>query len=432
MERQDKTEYRRDEIAVSVIVPFFNRKEYLEECIESLIQQGHCGEMELILIDDASTDGSMDLCRQFVDAFSHKKLIQHSVRKGAAYSRNEGINAARGQYLFFMDSDDRIEERMFEHALSAVEDKPDLVLFDYVQLMGGQVLEVKKPVGDSPEGLLQIEELLDNPYWNMQLPAPAWRYMLRRGLCQDCRLQFPQLEYGEDSLFTMDVLACAQTVYYLKKDIYGYRIQVEDSLTKRAQLDKSKMLAYFKARFEKAAEWMCRKPEKQVFLQQWTQQWCMQCIRGFLFETDWLRMVRELSKACKEIPAEYLADVTGGLSVDTYFQRYKYQLLAAMSAAQTVYMLPACEDNVQLVRKLNEQEQVIKTFLDNNTDAGNHNLAYVRNSGYCVRNLQESLAKEDHSNSLFVICHWKRVLNSIQQQLAESGIRAEQMILLEW
>ena len=64
MERQGKEGNGKDEIAVSVIVPFYNCKEFLEECIESLIRQGHGGEMELILIDDASTDGSMDLCRQ--------------------------------------------------------------------------------------------------------------------------------------------------------------------------------------------------------------------------------------------------------------------------------------------------------------------------------------------------------------------------------
>ncbi|MCI8373337.1 MAG: glycosyltransferase [Lachnospiraceae bacterium] len=432
MERQGKEGNGKDEIAVSVIVPFYNRKEFLEECIESLIRQGHGGEMELILIDDASTDGSMDLCRQYLDAFVHKKLIQHARRRGVAYSRNEGMHAARGQYLFFMDSDDRMEELVFEDVLSALEDGPDLVLFDYVQLLGGQVLEVKKPVGDCREGLLWKEELLENPYWTMQLPAQAWRYVLRRGLCEDCQLQFPQLDYGEDSLFTMDVLACAQTVYYLKKAVYGYRIQVEDSLTSRAQLDQSHMLTYFQARFLKAAEWMRREPEKQAFLQQWVQQWCTQCIRGFLFEMDWLRMVRELGQACQEILPEYLAEVTGGLPVDTYFLRYKYQLLSAMEAAQKVYLLPACEDNVRLAKKLNAQEQVIEAFLDNHTEAGNHNLTYVLEAGYCVQNLRESLSREDHSQSLFVICHWKRVMNSIQQQLAESGIRAEQMILMEW
>lgn len=432
MERQNGAECGKDEIIISIILPFFNRKEYLEECIKSVIRQKHCEEIELILVDDASNDGSMDLCRQYIDSFPHKKLIQHSVKKGVAYSRNEGMNTAHGKYLFFMDSDDRLEEMVLDDILSAIQTKPDLVLFDYVQLLGEQVLEVKKPVGDCQEGLLRKEEILSNTYWNMQLPAPAWRYVLRHGLQRDCRLQFPELEYGEDSLFTMDVLACAETVYYLKKEVYGYRIQVEDSLTSRAQLDKTKMLAYFKARFQKAAEWMRQYSEKQEFLQQWTAQWCTQCIRGFLFETDWLRMIREIADACKEIPPEYLAEFMGGLSVGEYFLRYKYQLLAAMHAAGTVYLLPACEDNVRLAEKLNVDERVIETFLDNNTDSDNHNLTYALDSGYHVRNLKESLEKDDHSNSLFIICHWKRVINSIQQQLADYGICEENMIQMEW
>lgn len=457
MESNSRMEKQKDGIVLSIIIPFFNRKKYLKECLQSLWQNimdgglmsnevnthalpnGRVQKMtnsankmiEIILVDDASTDGSIEVCNKYIQKFQHIKLISHTSKKGVANSRNEGMQAANGQYLFFIDSDDRMEKQVLSNLLAAVRKNPDLVLFDYVQLMEDKVLEVKRPVGNCEEGFYQKEEILDNPYWNMQLPSQAWRYLLRRELQREQNLQFPDLEYGEDSLFTMDVLLYAKTVYYLKKEVYAYRINVQNSLSSQAMQKRKKILPYYKARFAKVAEWMSRYQEKQVFLQQWFCQWCTQCIRSFLFEKDWLRMIQELAYSCKEIPSTYMTDVTEDLSIDTYFLRYKYQLLTAMHAADKVYLLPTCQDNVILAEKLKKDGGLIHAFLDNNISAGNHNLKYAKELGYFVYAVKEILAKKEEP-ALYIICHWKRVIDNIQQQLLEHGIQMEQMILMEW
>ena len=101
-------------IKVSIIVPVYNSKIYLRRCLESLVNQS-LEEIELILVNDSSTDGSVDILKEYKEKYSNKiVLINLKENKRPGGARNEGIMIAKGEYIGFVDSDDYVEKEMFE------------------------------------------------------------------------------------------------------------------------------------------------------------------------------------------------------------------------------------------------------------------------------------------------------------------------------
>ena len=93
---------------VSIIIPVYNTEAYLEECLDSVISQS-LRDIEILCINDASTDSSMQILRKYARKDSRIKVLQNSVNQGLSYTRNVGIDNACGEYIQFVDSDDWIE-----------------------------------------------------------------------------------------------------------------------------------------------------------------------------------------------------------------------------------------------------------------------------------------------------------------------------------
>ena len=100
------------DVKVSVIVPVYNVEKYLDRCLDSIINQT-LNEIEIILVDDGSTDSSGEKCDEYKKKDLRIKVI-HKKNKGLGYARNSGLEVATGKYIAFVDSDDYIDRRMFE------------------------------------------------------------------------------------------------------------------------------------------------------------------------------------------------------------------------------------------------------------------------------------------------------------------------------
>ena len=97
---------------VSIIVPVYNAEKYLERCVSSLTKQT-LKDIEIILVDDSSTDSSLEICKQMAEKDSRIKVI-HKMNEGAGLARNAALSIANGEYIGFVDSDDFVELNMFE------------------------------------------------------------------------------------------------------------------------------------------------------------------------------------------------------------------------------------------------------------------------------------------------------------------------------
>ena len=112
-------------IMVSVIVPFYNVEEYLEECLESIRQQTFT-EIEVILVNDGSTDGSRQICERYCEKDNRFKLINQE-NQGQSVARNRGVKESIGQFIMFVDSDDVIKENIVEVLFSYMKEDVDIV-----------------------------------------------------------------------------------------------------------------------------------------------------------------------------------------------------------------------------------------------------------------------------------------------------------------
>ena len=112
-------------IIISVIVPFYNVEEYLEECLESIRNQTYTN-IEVILVNDGSTDGSKEICERFCEQDIRFKLVTQE-NQGASVARNRGVKESIGEYIMFVDSDDVIKDNIVEVLFSYMKSDVDIV-----------------------------------------------------------------------------------------------------------------------------------------------------------------------------------------------------------------------------------------------------------------------------------------------------------------
>lgn len=117
-----------DSTIISVIVPVFNTAENLNKCIDSILSNTY-NDFELILVDDGSTDNSGTICDEYAACDIRIRVI-HQVNQGEIAARATGIRLAKGQYLYFVDSDDTIETDTLTSIISFADDSIDIVVFE--------------------------------------------------------------------------------------------------------------------------------------------------------------------------------------------------------------------------------------------------------------------------------------------------------------
>lgn len=249
--------------AVSIIVPVYNAEKTLPRCVDSLLNQS-LRDLELILVDDGSTDTSPSLC----DAFAAKDprvRVLHTANAGPAAARNAGLGAATGKFIGFADADDRAEPGMFTELHGcALETEADLVVCDYFADRPGRA-EIRKPFAGGSRVFEEVDiraRIL--PYFFGYAPGElaafadccpfadarsyVWCCLYRAALLKTNGIRFPneKLYYTEDNLFNLLVTARAARITYLARPLYHYVEQAE-TFTGRFQP------AYFDCRLRKYA-----------------------------------------------------------------------------------------------------------------------------------------------------------------------------------
>lgn len=216
------------DVLVSVIIPIYNVEAFLEECIESVINQSYKN-IEILLVDDGSTDKSSDICDLYANKDKRVKVI-HKKNGGVSDARNVGFANCVGRYVYFLDGDDYIENNAIENLLEfAINKDLEIVLFDAKIINeNGEVSDStryirKKQNGEVYDGIELFNKLIKDKEFN---PCVPMMFFLRKAIIYT----FENIIH-EDELFTIKTyFACSRIAYY-NASYYYRRIRNNSIMT---------------------------------------------------------------------------------------------------------------------------------------------------------------------------------------------------------
>lgn len=205
---------------LSILVPVYNVEPYLRECVESILLQAGSKGVETILLDDCSTDGSLNLCEQLSDEFPGRlRLMQHGHNQGLSAARNSMLAQAKGRHVWFLDSDDYLLPGALSQLKAILsKDDPDLVICNYDKR---RVFFKKSFPGRGGKTELDQSKLVSGVFQYRKMYA--WLKIARRSLWDG--LEFPVGKNFEDIATTPYLLLRAKSYYYAPKNWLYYRIR---------------------------------------------------------------------------------------------------------------------------------------------------------------------------------------------------------------
>ena len=203
---------------ISIVVPVYNAETYLRECINSIANQS-LREIEIICVNDCSTDGSLSILREFEAVDNRLKVVDGEVNRGLSAARNVGMSFATGQYLLFVDSDDYVDRELCRKAFNCAEaNHADLVLYDYVPFWGKDASHLSR-ARDSQ--LSQADST--NRGYLLSLPAYAWAKLILSDLARSMKLRFPEGFLYEDLPVHWALVTTSSRIALLPERLYFYR-----------------------------------------------------------------------------------------------------------------------------------------------------------------------------------------------------------------
>ena len=214
---------------ISVIIPVYNVEKYIEQCIESIINQTY-KKIEVILIDDGSIDKSGAICDEYAK-IDKRIIVIHKENGGLSDARNKGIDIAKGEYITFVDSDDYVKENFIEDLYTAIiNNNAKLSICNIIMVdEDGNTIE---NLGFSSDKLVNGKEILKGicEYRNLIEGIVAWNKMYSKDFFKENR--YPKGKIHEDEFLTYKILYFANKVAITNRFLYYYR-KNDNSITSK-------------------------------------------------------------------------------------------------------------------------------------------------------------------------------------------------------
>ncbi|WP_330949215.1 glycosyltransferase family 2 protein [Virgibacillus sp. MG-45] len=218
---------------VSIIVPVYNAEQQLTHCITSILQQTY-PHIEIILVDDGSTDNSLKICYSF-SRLDPRVIVIHQANAGPSTARNNGIKKASGDYIQFVDADDYIDRDMTETLIKHISSDTPFVICGYRSLQKGKRSLMHTNYIPPLDGSFSKAEFLQQfgmLYTKLLLHSPCNKLYQTRNL-KSSAIQFQKgLQRGEDLLFNLDYIRTCEAMYLISKPLYNYVISQDDTLSR--------------------------------------------------------------------------------------------------------------------------------------------------------------------------------------------------------
>ena len=213
---------------VSIIVPVYNVEDYIDKCLSSLVNQT-LENIEIIVVNDGSPDNSQKIIDKYVKKYPKKVKCYVKENGGQGSARNFGLTKAKGEYIEYCDSDDYVEEDMFEKMYQkAIRNKLDIVICGSYNVYenGKRDIELNREI---------FKDKKKNSFFGRMA---VWNKIYKRELLVDSNISFRSKLWYEDLDFTLQVLTSAKKVGYINKPFYNYLIR-EGSTMNNSKVDRN-------------------------------------------------------------------------------------------------------------------------------------------------------------------------------------------------
>lgn len=219
-------------LSVSIIVPVYNVENYIADCFQSIVNQTYTGPMECLFIDDCGTDNSIEVLQGLMAGYDgpiDMQLLHHEKNKGLSEARNTGIVNAKGNYLFFLDSDDQLYPHSIDCLARAAikENQPDIIL-------GGYHVSVPENPNNKYQNKYEVfvgQPVIAKAFLQDILFCMAPNKLVRRSFVTDNSIFFKEGIIHEDNLWSFQSFHLAQKVVTIPEQTYYYLIRPNSIMT---------------------------------------------------------------------------------------------------------------------------------------------------------------------------------------------------------
>lgn len=306
---------------ISVIVPVYRVEEYLERCVKSILSQTYKN-LEVILVDDGSPDQCPAICDACAEKDARVKVI-HQENKGLSGARNAGIDAASGEYLAFVDSDDYVSPHFIEGLYQLLQDTGCAIgqcRFSYVK--GDGLVEE----GDSAFCIYRGESLMEQLYGPEEKATcfvVAWNKLYRAELFKETGIRYPEGRIHEDEATTYRLFHEAKKLAFLDRALYGYYTENGGSIT---SVFSAKRLQWLTAHEERIA--FFKKNGYEKLLPAAYRKLCDACITFYFRCTEQVKDAEELKKELRKRLETYRANGAAWIAALPLKTRMGYELFS--------------------------------------------------------------------------------------------------------
>lgn len=213
---------------LSVIIPAYNVENYIKECIEKILDQRNC-DFEVIIVDDGSSDETLAIAKQF-ESETVKVISQRN--QGSGIARNTGLTASQGEYVYFVDPDDKIVPNMFSDIFNKMSQKQyDVIQFSYSCFSENGEKWIQNQLNSTQQEFLTNKEILDSimVFSKQTNVYSVWTKIVKREFLIRNGIQFSNQKTGQDALFVIEIFKKVNSLLWIPKRYYQYLVNRENS-----------------------------------------------------------------------------------------------------------------------------------------------------------------------------------------------------------
>ncbi len=219
-------------MTISIVVPVFNARDYLEECIKTVLEQTS-DNWELILVDDGSTDSSADICDEYAGKYPLKIKAYHKANEGQCLTRLYGINMSTGDYIAFLDADDLLDKDFLSEIKTAVikGNYPDVICFGFCRFSDNNIKQYPLNISEDFRVFNSLTEcrfvygqIIDGVL-SGSMCSKVFKAELLKNADFDNGIVAAK-RFGEDAFQSYEALFRAKSIAYLNKSLYHYRMNM--------------------------------------------------------------------------------------------------------------------------------------------------------------------------------------------------------------